>query len=91
METTNKIAITPRRKFLAMMAQGGGLMALGGMIWTGYLEEAKSALNKVSLSGLKAVEVLVKRVLKPEAEIEHHVDSSLFLGLMRKCSSTKCA
>jgi len=46
--------------------------------------QKQKALNKVSLSGLKAVEVLVKRVLKPEAEIEHHVDSSLFLGLMKK-------
>lgn len=43
MKTTDKIVITPRRQFLALMAQGGGLMALGGMVWTGYLEEAKSA------------------------------------------------
>jgi len=43
MKTTDKIVITPRRKFLALMAQGGGLMALGGMVWTGYLEEAKGA------------------------------------------------
>ena len=43
MKTTDKIAITHRRKFLTLMAQGGGLMALGGMVWTGYLEEAKSA------------------------------------------------
>ena len=43
METTNKIAITERRRFLTLMAQGGGLVALSGMVWTGYLEEAKSA------------------------------------------------
>jgi ferredoxin-type protein NapG len=43
MEKTNKIAITERRRFLTLIAQGSGLAALGGMVWTGYLEEAKSA------------------------------------------------
>lgn len=36
-------AISDRRKFISLMAQSIGLSALGGMIWTGYVEEAKSA------------------------------------------------
>ena len=39
---SNKIVISERRKFLSLMAQSVGLSALGGMVWTGYLEEAKS-------------------------------------------------
>lgn len=40
---SKKIVISERRKFLSLMAQSVGLSALGGMVWTGYLEEAKSA------------------------------------------------
>lgn len=40
---SNKIVISERRKFLSLMAQSVGLSALGGMVWTGYLEEAKAA------------------------------------------------
>ena len=38
-----KPVITERRKFLSIMAQSVGLSALGGMVWTGYIEEAKAA------------------------------------------------
>jgi len=38
-----KPVITERRKFLSTMAQSVGLSALGGMVWTGYVQEAKSA------------------------------------------------
>jgi ferredoxin-type protein NapG len=40
---SKKPVITKRRKFLSVMAQSVGLSALGGMVWTGYIEEAKSA------------------------------------------------
>lgn len=40
---SKKPVITQRRKFISTMAQGVVLSALGGMIWTGYIEEAKSA------------------------------------------------
>ncbi len=40
---SKKPVITERRRFLSTMAQSVGLSALGGMIWTGYIEEAKSA------------------------------------------------
>jgi ferredoxin-type protein NapG len=40
---TTKQPITDRRKFITLMAQSVGLSALGGMVWTGYIEEAKAA------------------------------------------------
>ena len=40
---SKKPVITERRRFLSTMAQSVGLSALGGMVWTGYIEEAKSA------------------------------------------------
>ncbi|KIM09913.1 MAG: quinol dehydrogenase [Sulfurovum sp. FS06-10] len=40
---SKKIIISERRKFLSLMAQSVGLSALGGMVWMGYLEEAKAA------------------------------------------------
>jgi ferredoxin-type protein NapG len=38
-----KQPISSRRKFMGLMAQSVGLSALGGMVWTGYIEEAKAA------------------------------------------------
>ncbi len=38
-----KKKISDRRRFLSSMAQGVGLSALGGMVWSAYLEEAKAA------------------------------------------------
>lgn len=35
--------IGERRRFLSLMAQSVGLSALGGMVWSAYLEEAKAA------------------------------------------------
>ncbi|MDD3462322.1 MAG: ferredoxin-type protein NapG [Sulfurospirillaceae bacterium] len=40
---SKKPVISERRKFLSLMAQSVGLSALGGMVWTGYVQEAKSA------------------------------------------------
>ena len=40
---TTKPKISDRRRFLTIMAQSIGLSALGGIVWTGYVEEAKSA------------------------------------------------
>ncbi len=40
---TTKTKISDRRRFLTIMAQSIGLSALGGIVWTGYVEEAKSA------------------------------------------------
>lgn len=40
---SKKPNITKRRKFFSNVARGVGLTALGGMVWTGYVEEAKSA------------------------------------------------
>ena len=41
-QRSNENTISPRRKFLALMAQSGGFLALGGLVWTGYVDEAKS-------------------------------------------------
>ena len=38
-----KMTITPRRKFFSSVAQNIGLLALGGIVWTSYIEEARSA------------------------------------------------
>lgn len=40
---TKKPIISDRRRFISLMAQSVGLSALGGMVWMGYLEEAKAA------------------------------------------------
>ena len=40
--TTDTNTISQRRKFLSLVAQSGGFLALGGLVWTGYVEEAKS-------------------------------------------------
>jgi ferredoxin-type protein NapG len=40
---SKKATISDRRRFISLMAQSIGLSALGGMIWTGYIQEAKSA------------------------------------------------
>jgi ferredoxin-type protein NapG len=39
----SKVEISDRRKFISLMAQGVGISALGGLVWIGYLEEAKSS------------------------------------------------
>lgn len=38
-----KPVITDRRRFITVMAQSIGLTALGGMVWSGYVDEAKAA------------------------------------------------
>jgi ferredoxin-type protein NapG len=38
-----KVEISDRRRFISLMAQGVGITALGGLVWTGYVEEAKAA------------------------------------------------
>jgi ferredoxin-type protein NapG len=40
---SNKNTISERRKFISLLAQSVGLSALGGMLWSGYLSEAKAA------------------------------------------------
>lgn len=40
---SKKVVISERRKFLALMAQSVGLSAIGGMVWMGYLNEAKAS------------------------------------------------
>ena len=39
----SKVAISERRRFISLMAQSVGITALGGLVWTGYVEEAKAA------------------------------------------------
>lgn len=39
----SKVVISERRRFMSLMAQSVGVTALGGLVWTGYLEEAKAA------------------------------------------------
>ncbi|MCH9813381.1 MAG: ferredoxin-type protein NapG [Epsilonproteobacteria bacterium] len=39
----SKVKISERRRFISLMAQSVGVTALGGLMWTGYLEEAKAA------------------------------------------------
>jgi len=41
-KTKNQTSISERRRFLSLIAQTVGLSALGGIIWTGYVEEAKA-------------------------------------------------
>lgn len=42
-QSQEEITISERRKFLSLMAQSVGLSALGAMVWSAYLSEAKSA------------------------------------------------
>jgi len=39
----SKVVISDRRRFMSLMAQSVGITALGGLVWTGYVEEAKAA------------------------------------------------
>jgi len=39
----SKVQISERRRFISLMAQSVGVTALGGLVWTGYVEEAKAA------------------------------------------------
>ena len=39
----SKVVISERRRFISLMAQSVGITALGGLVWTGYVEEAKAA------------------------------------------------
>ncbi len=39
----SKVVISERRKFISLMAQSVGITALGGLVWTGYVQEAKAA------------------------------------------------
>jgi ferredoxin-type protein NapG len=39
----SKVVISERRRFFSLMAQSVGITALGGLVWTGYVEEAKAA------------------------------------------------
>ncbi|HHE05978.1 MAG TPA: ferredoxin-type protein NapG, partial [Epsilonproteobacteria bacterium] len=39
----SKVQISERRRFISLMAQSVGITALGGLVWTGYVEEAKAA------------------------------------------------
>ncbi len=38
-----RVEISDRRKFISLMAQGVGITTLGGLVWTSYVEEAKSS------------------------------------------------
>jgi ferredoxin-type protein NapG len=38
-----KVKISERRRFISLMAQSVGIASLGGLVWTGYVEEAKAA------------------------------------------------
>ncbi len=42
-EKKSKVVISDRRRFMSLMAQSVGITALGGLVWTGYVEEAKAA------------------------------------------------
>ena len=39
-----KVHITPRRRFFTNIAQGTGLGIMGGLLWAGYAEKAKSSI-----------------------------------------------
>ncbi len=39
---SKKVQISERRRFISLMAQSVGITALGGLVWTGYVEEAKA-------------------------------------------------
>ncbi len=39
----SKATISERRRFISLMAQSVGVTALAGLVWTGYVEEAKAA------------------------------------------------
>ncbi len=61
---SKKIVISERRKFLSLMAQSVGFSALGGMVWTGYLQEAKSAPLILRPPGARAESEFIRMCIK---------------------------
>lgn len=61
---SKKIVISQRRKFLSLMAQSIGLSALGGMVWSGYLDEAKAAPLILRPPGSRAESEFIRMCIK---------------------------
>lgn len=59
-----KPVITDRRRFISLMAQSVGLTALGGMVWTGYVEEAKAAPLILRPPGARVEEDFLRMCIK---------------------------
>jgi len=59
-----KQVISDRRKFIVLMAQSIGLSALGGLIWTGYVQEAKSSPLILRPPGAKSEPEFLKMCIK---------------------------
>lgn len=53
-----------RRKFITLMAQGVGLSALGGLVWSGYVTEAKASGYLLRPPGAKVEEDFLKLCIK---------------------------
>ncbi|MBE0495059.1 MAG: ferredoxin-type protein NapG [Campylobacterales bacterium] len=57
-------ARTQRRKFITLMAQSVGLSALGGMVWTGYVVEAKATPLLLRPPGAKEEDDFLKLCIR---------------------------
>jgi ferredoxin-type protein NapG len=75
-----KPVITQRRRFFSMMAQSIGLSALGGMIWTGYVEEAKAAPLILRPPGAKKETDFLRMCIKCGQCVEACPFDTLFLA-----------
>lgn len=56
--------INPRRRFISLMAQSVGLSALGGLVWSGYLDEAVSAPLILRPPGARDENMFLKMCIK---------------------------
>ena len=79
-QKSRKQTISERRKFLSLMAQSVGLSALGGMVWTGYLEEAKAAPLILRPPGAKPENDFLKMCIKCGQCVEACPFDTLFLA-----------
>jgi len=59
-----KVHITPRRRFFTNIAQGTGMGIMGGLLWAGYAEKAKSSTLTLRPPAALAEEDFLKSCIK---------------------------
>ncbi len=60
----SKVQISERRRFFSLMAQSIGVTALGGLVWSAYVEEAKAAPLVLRPPGAKPEADFLKMCIK---------------------------
>lgn len=63
-ETTGNVELSERRKFFAKTAQSIGLTALGGLLWSAYLNQAKANRLIIRPPGAVVEEDFLKKCIK---------------------------